>query len=651
MTRKTVSNIVVLIALLFGAYPLMAQTKVLQLNDDISGQFIGDYYRYHKDKDYQYTIQEVSHDSFVNKLEDCDLKRSNFGNDELTIWNKLVVSNNTDHKWYLDVGVYTIDSLTFYKDLGNGNFQVIKEGRARPFKDKLFKSNSYLFELDIPKGDTATYYLQVSAFIMQFPTKVYTAKDYINMAHKKDLTTGVFLGIMMLVFFYNFFIWIATQDKNYFYYSVYVLCGAIFIFELNGLASEILFRGIMQEANIHGPFIVAVASIASIVFSVKFLETKKRAPILDKILRYVMLPGLVLVIGFDLLNWQLAGSVTNQLIGLTAIFLLSFAAIKSYTSGLNSAKYYLLGRIFYFTGVAIFILKTFAILPYTDYFNRAIETGLSLEMVFFSFALAGKINQYKKEKTEAVEHNKKLVEEQNIVLERTVEERTRDLSLEKEKSEALLLNILPTEIADELKSTGEVEAKIYESVSILFSDFKNFTKISSNYTADQLITELNIYFKAFDKIVTDHGVEKIKTIGDAYMAAAGFTKEKKDSLKQTVLAALSMQEFVNHRHETLKSQGESSFRMRVGIHNGPVVAGVVGEKKFQYDIWGDAVNTAARMETSGEIDKVNVSEDVFQLLKDETDLHFEERGEMAVKGKGSMRMFFVERANLSLNEK
>lgn len=633
-----------------GFVSLRAQEKVLVLQDGISGEFIGDHYSYYKDSDYRHSIIEVSHDSFTDQLTPSELKRSNFGNEELTIWNKLVVTNETDHKWYLDIGVYTIDSLTFYKQTGPNSFSIIKEGRARPFKDKIFKSNSYLFELDIPKGDTVTYYISVSAFIMQYPTKVYVARDYINMAHKKDLTTGVFLGIMMLVFFYNFFIWIATQDINYLYYSLYVFCGAVFVFELNGLASEILFRGVFQEINIHGPFIVAVASIASIVFSLKFLETKKRAPVLDKILRYGLLPGLVAVICFDLLNWQLMGSISNQLIGISAIFLLSFAAIRSYQSGLNSAKYFLLGRIFYFAGVAVFILKTFAILPYTDYFNRAIETGLSLEMIFFSFALAGKINQYKREKSLAIEHNKKLVEEQNIVLEKTVLERTKDLSHEKEKSESLLLNILPSDIADELKTTGEVEAREYDAVTILFSDFKNFTKISGEYSAGELIKELNIYFRAFDQIVTDHNVEKIKTIGDAYMAASGFASDKLISLKQTILAALAMQEFVQQRAEELEKVDKTGFRMRVGIHNGPVVAGVVGEKKFQYDIWGDAVNTAARMETSGEIDRVNVSEDIYHLLKDDPDLQFEERGEMAVKGKGTMKMFFVHRSMRMRNE-
>lgn len=217
------------------------------------------------------------------------------------------------------------------------------------------------------------------------------------------------------------------------------------------------------------------------------------------------------------------------------------------------------------------------------------------------------------------------------------------LEKEKNRSENLLLNILPAEIAEELKEKGEAEARQFENVSILFTDFKGFTSKSEQMTAKELVVEINQCFKAFDFICEKYQIEKIKTIGDAYMAASGLPVESKSSAKNIVYAALEMQEFVKERIENKKEKNEIAFEMRLGIHTGPVVAGIVGVKKFQYDIWGDTVNTASRMESSGEIGKVNISDATYQLLKEETDFSFTSRGKIQAKGKGEIEMWFVER--------
>ncbi len=212
---------------------------------------------------------------------------------------------------------------------------------------------------------------------------------------------------------------------------------------------------------------------------------------------------------------------------------------------------------------------------------------------------------------------------------------------EKARSENLLLNILPAEIAEELKIKGEADARDFDLASILFTDFKGFTQASEKLTAKELIGEINHCFKAFDHICGKHGIEKIKTIGDAYMAAGGLPTPSEGSTINTVLAALEMQAFILERIKEKKAKKEIPFEMRLGIHTGPVVAGIVGVKKFQYDIWGDTVNTAARMESSGEIGKVNISEDTYKLIKDDSQFNFEARGKIVAKGKGELKMYFV----------
>ncbi|MEO8066947.1 MAG: adenylate/guanylate cyclase domain-containing protein [Flavobacteriales bacterium] len=249
------------------------------------------------------------------------------------------------------------------------------------------------------------------------------------------------------------------------------------------------------------------------------------------------------------------------------------------------------------------------------------------------------------------------------------------ISLEKKRSDDLLLNILPAEVAAELMDTGAAEAKHFDSATILFTDFKGFTEASEKLSPQELVEELNTCFKAFDQIITLRGIEKIKTIGDAYMCAGGLPDPKTSSPADVVHAALEMQSFMIARKIERDSQGLPAFEMRVGIHTGPVVAGIVGVKKFQYDIWGDTVNTASRMESSGEVGQVNISEATYALVK----LHspalawdtvlgedgvasthrvdpnsagqpgarsrpaftFTPRGKVQAKGKGEMEMYFV----------
>jgi class 3 adenylate cyclase/tetratricopeptide (TPR) repeat protein len=222
--------------------------------------------------------------------------------------------------------------------------------------------------------------------------------------------------------------------------------------------------------------------------------------------------------------------------------------------------------------------------------------------------------------------------------------KSRDIiSKEKKRSDNLLLNILPAEIAEELKEKGRADAQDFEMVSILFTDFKGFTAASEKLSAQDLVTEINTCFEAFDGIIGKYGIEKIKTIGDSYMAAGGLPVPSDESVNNTVLAALEMQEFVSRRKEALDAKNKPSFEMRVGVHTGPVVAGIVGVKKFQYDIWGDTVNTASRMESSGEVGRVNISEATYHLIKDDSQFNFESRGKIKAKGKREMSMYFVQK--------
>ena len=214
------------------------------------------------------------------------------------------------------------------------------------------------------------------------------------------------------------------------------------------------------------------------------------------------------------------------------------------------------------------------------------------------------------------------------------------IARERQRSDHLLLNILPEEVALNLKKEGRVTARHYPSVTILFTDFKGFTRMAEQLSADDLVRELDHYFRRFDEITSSFGLEKIKTIGDAYMAASGLPTERPDHATQAVDAALAIRDMMREEQQVRQAAGKPWFEVRIGLHSGPVVAGVIGLHKFSYDIWGDTVNTAARMESSGEVGRVNISEATSQLVGDRYDCQY--RGKLPAKNKGEIGMYFVE---------
>lgn len=209
---------------------------------------------------------------------------------------------------------------------------------------------------------------------------------------------------------------------------------------------------------------------------------------------------------------------------------------------------------------------------------------------------------------------------------------------ERQRSNNLLCNILPEETADELREKGSVKAKKYQSVTVLFSDFKGFTKYAEELPPEELVKTVDLYFSEFDRIMDKFDIEKIKTIGDAYMCASGLPVPRKDHAKQMVLAAQEMLAHVEHLKD-VHAVDEARFDIRIGIHTGPIVAGVVGERKFAYDIWGDTVNVASRMESACEPGKINLSLATYELVRDH--FNFESRGEIEIKNRAPVSMYYL----------
>ncbi len=214
------------------------------------------------------------------------------------------------------------------------------------------------------------------------------------------------------------------------------------------------------------------------------------------------------------------------------------------------------------------------------------------------------------------------------------------VSEERQKSERLLLNILPKAVASELKESGTVRAMRFELAGVLFADFCDFTAISHTMSANELVLELNECFSKFDSITTAHGVEKLKTLGDGYLCVSGVPEARPDALISLARVALEIRDYITARRKEKIVDGGRYWDVRVGIHCGPLVAGVVGLRKFAYDVWGDTVNIASRLETAGAPGRVNISSDFRVHLP--ASAACEPRGFISVKGKGEIEMFFLD---------
>lgn len=221
-----------------------------------------------------------------------------------------------------------------------------------------------------------------------------------------------------------------------------------------------------------------------------------------------------------------------------------------------------------------------------------------------------------------------------------VEKQKKQVEIEKSKSDKLLMDILPQEVVHELKTYGRSYARKYEETSVLFADIVGFSTLATQLQPDELVMHLDDYFRGFDHIIDKYGMEKIKTIGDSYMAVSGLFDRQGNHAVAAIKAAQDAQQFVSSFGTSKKIQGMPEFKFRFGIHSGPLVAGVIGIKKFAFDVWGDTVNMAARMEQHGESGRINISHYTYQLIKDYFNCF--SRGMITLKNGRQMEMYFVE---------
>ncbi len=597
-----------------------------------------------EDKTGNLSFEEVLEKDFVRN----DVNKYNFGYTSSVYWLRFQIKNQNsflNDEWVFFIEYPQLDFVNFYFPIDHeeeeADVYIEKEGGDHfVFTKRDIESRVLNFTVPFEIQKDPVIYVRIhSISAVQLPIYLAPQKLFYNRDNETQMLLGLYFGIMIIMLFYNLFLFISIKEKIYIYYVLTLFFSILYMISFHGFGFKYFWSEFpyMQNRIIH------VSGVAMTLclnfFTVEFLDTKKFSPILNKILLWLRILSIPVIIISFILDSNLPIIISNSFSLIYPPFLIA-AGIMSLIYGNKAARLYLVGW-----GIAS-IVGTFNIfrlfgfvddLRFLNYFS--LFTG-AFEVAFFSFALADRINILKKAKTDAEDKLIQTLEESNQELEKKVKDRTKELSRSNKQNEALLQNILPTHVIERIKTHDEV--LIVDNIpfaSILFADVVGFTKLSQSVDATDLIVLLNNVFSHFDVLTMVHNLEKMKTIGDAYMVVGGLPGSIDNHLEAMADLALDLLKF-SHQQELIDLLMKyPDFKIRIGMHCGPAVAGVIGVEKIAYDIWGDTVNTASRMESYGLPEMIHTSRQVYDKLKGK--YIFEKRGAIDIKGKGLMETYFL----------
>ncbi len=614
------------------------------------------------------TIQweQIRSGKIDRKFDKIESKNLPVGRNAGGYWLKFEIRNDgdLDNEWIFDfkrwsrVEFYTINANGEIRRQVSGNFLPVRE-RDVAFGDQVWIAK----KLKSGESETCVVHLQFdpssSAGPVRHGFRIQTMTSAMDKQAKTNAIVFLLLGVFLVMFLYNLFVYFSTRDINYLYYLMVVAGFATFTLTHSGNLFSLLefwtwlpaHRSVFNSANL------VLTGSGSILFVTGFLNLRKQYPKWFIVFRILLVAVILAPLTRIFLEYTLSSMIANMISICLIISILSVIVI-GVIHRLPSASYLICGVSVSAIGSFISICGAMGIFPFNPITEiYAIATGSVIEMILFSFALANKIKILRKENERQqkqmiaqLRENKRLQEDINEELEREIADRTQKIVQQKEliereknKAEKLLLNILPRSTAEELKEFGKSRPRRHDEATVLFTDFQDFTQLSSLMTVDEIHSRLDHCFQVFDHLSEECHVEKIKTIGDSYMCVAGVPGDDPDHALHAVRLGLKIRDFINQWNDENEHCGMPRWEIRIGIHSGPLISGVVGNKKLSFDIWGNTVNVASRMEKYGEIRKVNVSQVTYELVNDR--FRFESRGKISISEGNNMEMHFAEHLN------
>ena len=647
------------------------------------------------------TIQDIDH--IAERLRPIPGGIVNFGVSEFPFWFCIALANldSLPLQRLLCAEDYFLETVDTYIFSRHRAMQHLSGGCSIPFSQKTVKNRFTVQPLAIPAHDTLYVFVRVSCRLtMNVPLRLWKEETFVLADSRSQIPVWLYFGVVAGLFVYNLFICITLRSVTYLLYLLYILhISAFFFWGSNGLGFE--YFSLSVETSFR---LIMYLGIVSMVFvsllTMRFLELWHGLRAWFIALAVPTLLLFLIALSAWFLPITLVQDIGNPATGAMAI-LCAVVAIRALGLNFLPARYFAAGWVLFLAATVLFVLQNAGVLESSIIAQYGAQVGSAVEMVMFSMALASRISILEKERNEATANllhtSQELIltlQESERTLEKKVTERTKNLqdanallseqaqkiqivnstlqeqnfALEESRAhiERLMLNILPKSITARLQAGEKGIADKHESVTVLFADIVDFTKLSANISPEELVALLDTLFSRFDELVEQHQLEKIKTIGDAYMVVGGLEDSGMNHTTAVALLALDMQAAAA---EMASLFDLPQLVLRIGMHTGAVVAGVIGKKKLAYDLWGDTVNTASRMESHGEAGKIHVSEEVYRALRGHSSLGishwannnpkvpmtkqpmtndqvtngflFEERGEMEVKGKGMMKTYFL----------
>jgi class 3 adenylate cyclase len=550
-------------------------------------------------------------------------------------------------KHYGDVNCYII--------FDNGKIITQRSGWNFPLSKRSLNEADVLFNFSLEPRQSANIYFRIQtnlrwSTINEVKLSLYTYNDWSEQKWKTFLLLFFYLGICVLACFYWLINYIYSKTNNYLLLTFVTLSQLFFILDHFGILTILVFDEAFYMLSQYGfNFIwLPMLTVSFYVLGNSIVKYSETLPKFNYV--YVALGifnTLCPIVTPFIFRWEhsLRISLVVSLIStLTGLITMYYIYNRYKKRGVMLAFW---AAMPFFIVFDIYILSMVNVISEDFAHNLIIPLGGLISVIIIFYGMVNYVRILRQKRNSELIEKENLVREQKDMLEKKVEERTSDLAIktielenEKRKADELLHNILPHEIALELKQSNKTSVKTYSLVTVMFTDFVGFTTISELVSAELLVSEIDYCFSAFDEIIQKHGIEKIKTVGDAYMCVAGMPVLNYTHAEDMINAAFEIIVFIENRKREKAAKGELPFDIRIGIHSGPVVAGIVGKKKFAYDIWGDTVNLTARMEQNSQAGRINISENTYRLVKNK--FRCVHRGKISAKNKGEVDMYFVE---------
>ncbi|MEO8147683.1 MAG: adenylate/guanylate cyclase domain-containing protein [Bacteroidia bacterium] len=612
----------------------------------------------------QYSFEQIISGKYDSLFTKNNIQNKDEKNRDRYCWARIKVKSDASQitswilqtdKLYGDVNCYIV-----YPD---GKIITQTSGWNLPPVNRSVVDPDVIFNLSLDPQQSAVIYLQIHtnlrwSTLSDVKAKLYSADEWTTAKWKKYSFLLFYTGVCLLAMFYWLITYLYSSRVNYIYLILATLAGLIFYLDNFGVTTSLFwndtpwyFFSKYGQNFLWLPFV----GISWFLMGTRLNHLDRNVPRLyNLILLMIVLATLFSILSPAFFCWSISKRMSLLAFLSTSWILLLSLLYWGLKENKKTALFAFNVSLAMGGGITCFVLSSLEILPDKLLINMIGPFGALISMILFFYGMVNYVRALRHKREEELIEKEKLIQEQNTLLEQKVEERTHQLEergheLESEKkktdellkkSDDLLLNILPAEIAEEIKQQGRSKAKTYGMVSVMFTDFKGFTTVSEKVSPELLVAEIDYCFSAFDNIVQKHGVEKIKTVGDAYICVGGMPVLTFTHATDTINAAIEIRDFMLQRKKEKEERGEIPFELRIGIHTGPVVAGIVGVKKYAYDIWGATVNFAARMEQNSDAGKINISGSTYELVK--TKFKCEHRGKIQAKNKGEIDMYFVE---------